>query len=512
MKAWLAVKSLTLAQHKKGWRQHGWRYPFLLWAVARLLNEKWYLQHYTDVATERKNAFAHVLLYGLAEGRELTPGFSVSGYCYRYCGNARTPAHAVIHYWWWGRWRGLSPLPSIAGSGMQANLCGQLCLAVFAHSVGSRLYGAERSLLDALRTLETLGFAAVVVVPNASNPSYLDRLRRISRSVFIMPYGWWREGEVDHPVTLSSMQSLLKAVDANAVYINTLTLQAPSIAAKRLGLPVLTHVRELPVYDAGLCRALNSSAEGVVTHAVTHSDLLVVNSQCTANAFQNRGVPVAIVPNMVNMLAWQAVPSLQLDTHRPLRIGLLGSLIHKKGLEDFSTLADALANKGIVVECCLYGARTPDLEALFHQRHSANKKGNLIHKGYAEDPRDALANIDIVVNLSHFQESFGRTVLEAMAAARPVVAYDWGALPELVEHGVTGFLAPLGDVNCVAHWVETLVKDPLLLASMGHTGRQRAEAAFGDAAHQAAMAQALNYLCSLPIMNTEQVDRWSSSD
>ncbi|MCC5903061.1 MAG: glycosyltransferase family 4 protein [Halomonas sp.] len=511
MTVWRAFKSLGWMQHKKGWRQYGWRYPFLFWAVARLFNKSWYLLRYPDVAAAKGSAFAHCLLYGLGEGRELSPRISICGYGYRYGGNKLWgPAQAVTHYWWWGRWRGLSPMPCFPGSGAQAALHGQPCLAVFAHTVNPRLYGAERSLLDVLHTLEKLGVATVVVVPNASNPGYLAALQRVSRAVYVIPYGWWQEGEADDSITLTAIQALLEATGANAVYVNTLTLQAPSVAARQLGLPVLTHVRELPAHDPGLCQALNSSAEGVVAHAVAHSDLLIVNSQCTAEAFQHRGVPVAVVPNMIDMHVWQAVPALQLDVQRPLRVGLLGSLIHKKGLVDFAALADALARKGVAVECCLYGASTPDLEALLHQRLGEGlkkgleeglkedlkegKKGHLIHKGYAEDPQDALANLDIVVNLSHFQESFGRTVLEAMAAGRPVVAYDWGALPELVAHGKTGFLAPKGDVQRVAQWVEALAVEPKLLVAMGHAGRQRANALFSAKAHQAAMAQALSYL------------------
>lgn len=511
MTAWQAVRSLGWAQHMKGWRQHGWRYPFLCWAAARLFNKQWYLQSYPDVAAEGGNAFAHGLLYGLAEGRELSPRISISGYGIRYSRNRSwEPSYAVIHYWWWGRWRGLSSLPRFAGSGVQANRRGQLCLAVFAHSVGSRLYGAERSLLDALSTLEALGVATVVVVPNASNPSYLEAVRRVSCSVCVIPYGWWREGKADHPETLASMQSLLEAAGVNAVYVNTLTLQAPSVVARRLGLPVLTHVRELPAHDPGLCHALKSSTQGIVAHAAAHSDLLVVNSQCTASAFQYTGVPVAVVPNMIDMSAWQAVPALQPDGQRPLRVGLLGSLIHKKGLEDFVALADALARKGVAVECCLYGASTPDLEALLDQRLNVDKasgsKGHVFHKGYVQDPRDALSNLDIVVNLSRFQESFGRTVLEAMAAARPVVAYDWGALPELVAHGETGFLAPLGDVPRVAQWIETLANDTALLASMGRAGRQRADAFFGTRAHQAAMANALSRLFPAVTIEVDQTN------
>lgn len=81
-----------------------------------------------------------------------------------------------------------------------------------------------------------------------------------------------------------------------------------------------------------------------------------------------------------------------------------------------------------------------------------------------------MAELDILLNLSSFAESFGRTVAEAMAAHRPVVAYEWGALPELVQHGKTGFLVPFGDTAKVADYVRQLCHDNTLIQQMGDAG------------------------------------------
>jgi hypothetical protein len=57
--------------------------------------------------------------------------------------------------------------------------------------------------------------------------------------------------------------------------------------------------------------------------------------------------------------------------------------------------------------------------------------------------RELLAAADIFVSLSdNIQETFGLTIVEAMAAGLPVVASDWDGYRELIGHGVTGFLAP----------------------------------------------------------------------
>ncbi len=51
-----------------------------------------------------------------------------------------------------------------------------------------------------------------------------------------------------------------------------------------------------------------------------------------------------------------------------------------------------------------------------------------------------LGNARALLHLIHFDEPFGLSVVEAMACGTPVIAYNRGSMPELIEHGVTGFL------------------------------------------------------------------------
>jgi len=75
-------------------------------------------------------------------------------------------------------------------------------------------------------------------------------------------------------------------------------------------------------------------------------------------------------------------------------------------------------------------------------------------------------------------ESFGLVALEAMSAEVPVVAANAGGLPEVVEHGVTGFLHdPTHVAGHVAAALRLLTDEPLRRA-MGRRGRQRARERF----------------------------------
>lgn len=75
-------------------------------------------------------------------------------------------------------------------------------------------------------------------------------------------------------------------------------------------------------------------------------------------------------------------------------------------------------------------------------------------------------------------ESFCLSILEAMCFGCPSVATAVGGVPEVVESGKSGLLAPAGDADALARAVESLVSNPGLRARMGGEARQRAKRLF----------------------------------
>ena len=76
------------------------------------------------------------------------------------------------------------------------------------------------------------------------------------------------------------------------------------------------------------------------------------------------------------------------------------------------------------------------------------------------------------------QESQGISLVEAMAAALPVVTTDHNGFSETVLHGTTGLLSPEGDVPAMAAHLAALADAPERAAALGAAGRARAEARF----------------------------------
>ncbi len=72
-------------------------------------------------------------------------------------------------------------------------------------------------------------------------------------------------------------------------------------------------------------------------------------------------------------------------------------------------------------------------------------------------------------------EACATVVMEAMASGKPVIATDIGGMPDLVDHGETGFLVPPGDANALASAVQLLLDSPELIATMGATSLARVE-------------------------------------
>ena len=93
--------------------------------------------------------------------------------------------------------------------------------------------------------------------------------------------------------------------------------------------------------------------------------------------------------------------------------------------------------------------------------------------GTRKDVADLLAASDVFL-MSSISEGIPLTVIEAMAARRPVVSTAVGGLPELVEHGITGFLAPCRDDASLAAALIRLYRDPVLCKRMASVAAQRA--------------------------------------
>lgn len=422
---------------------------------SELFDAEWYLSENKDVRRKGMDPAIHYLHFGANEGRDPSPHFSTLAYRDAYLKDGRNP---VYHWETEGRSQGLSDPPLFPGMLEREN--GIPTVLAFAHLAGETLFGAERSFLDMLDRLLDEGLSPVTVLPSHRNEAYFQAVRERSAAVYVMPQKWRRIGHDPAPAIIKRLRQLIADLAPSAVHVNTIVLDAPLLAARAQSVRSVVHVRELPEQDSELCRLLGGSPEAIRKALLEQADHFIANSPDVAEWLDSPD-RVELVLNRIDASLFE----LAFEPGEKVRVAMISSNGRKKGIEDFIAMAKILDAENVPVECILIGPETPELTALrpFPE--------NVTAAGYAAGPREALEQADIVVNLSSFAESFGRTVLEGMAAGRPVVCYDRGMPRRLVENGVSGFVIPVDRPEGAAEAIAKLAADRDLLQRFSEAAR-----------------------------------------
>jgi glycosyltransferase involved in cell wall biosynthesis len=152
-------------------------------------------------------------------------------------------------------------------------------------------------------------------------------------------------------------------------------------------------------------------------------------------------------------------------------VGWFGRMTAVKRTDDLLDAVAALRERGVDALLLLVGDGS-DRERLEERAHELGLARSCLFLGYQEDVAAWYAICDAVV-LTSASEGTPVTIIEALAAGRPVVASRVGGVPDVVDEGETGFLVGVGDTRAMAERLETLARDPGLRASMGAEGRER---------------------------------------
>jgi len=104
---------------------------------------------------------------------------------------------------------------------------------------------------------------------------------------------------------------------------------------------------------------------------------------------------------------------------------------------------------------------------------------NVLIDMYSLDEVKELYEIsDICLYPSSAPEPFGLTMLEAMAMAKPMIVTNMGGMPEIIKHGINGFVIPVRDFEAMAGKICQLLDDTKLRERFGYTGREMVESQY----------------------------------
>ena len=193
----------------------------------------------------------------------------------------------------------------------------------------------------------------------------------------------------------------------------------------------------------------------------------------------------AKIHRVYNGLDLEAFPALSQPAHtfKP-RIVSVGRLVAFKGFDQLIDACAELARRGVAFSCEIIGdgPLRQELQRKIDMLNLGSRVallGSLSQNAVFEKLRVAdVFALAATVDAHGGSDVFPTVILEAMAAARPVVSTRLAGIPESVADGETGVLVPPGDAAALVNGLERLLLDPKLRIHYGTAGRVRIEGHF----------------------------------
>ena len=172
-------------------------------------------------------------------------------------------------------------------------------------------------------------------------------------------------------------------------------------------------------------------------------------------------------------------------------IGIVARLTERKGFKNLFEAVKLLVDEGRSIRCLVVGggASKEKIAALKNYAESLGISPYILLTGRRGDIPDILSLLDVFI-LPSLAEGLGRSLLEAMAAGKPIVATTVGGIPEAIEHDKSGLLVPPDASRALAHAIALLLDNPLKAQELGRASRKRAELLFDE-------TKMIDHICSL---------------
>jgi glycosyltransferase involved in cell wall biosynthesis len=265
-----------------------------------------------------------------------------------------------------------------------------------------------------------------------------------------------------------------------------------AMAGRLAGAPRVITSRRWWSFD----RRSHAVANGLAYRA---SHVVLANSPAVAELLRREGVApnrIAVVPNFVEEDDFTPASSGERERfRRELGVApdafLAGIVANLRPVKDHATLLRAIArlvprHPSLHLVCVGDGSLKTELQSL---ARSLGVEGHVQLLGHRADARRMHRLFDVSV-LSSLHEGFPNSVVEAMAAGRPVVASRAGGIVDAVIDGETGLLVTPGDDAAFAVALERLLESPEQCAQLGAAGSARARRVY----HVGAVLQQLSSL------------------
>jgi len=335
------------------------------------------------------------------------------------------------------------------------------------------IFHREHELLQRYREC-----AEVEVIPRR-RPVHLVRESPTSRRVILVPMRLLQRSlnAFRFLATVKDYASMLRRRRVALVHLNNSVTRSHEWiwAALITRTPCVVHERGINDRFSALTRWLAPHLSAVICiseavrrnlldHGVTRENLRVIE-----NGLDPREIRAGRSPQAIRR-------GLGLTADQPV-IGLVGNIKAWKGQEVVVRSLPAVVAGIPKVACLFVGAISDADRNYFHELQQLTQTlgvaDRVVFTGPTESVADYLSVMDLAIHASVAPEPFGRVLLEAMAMKLPVVGSRGGAVPEIVQHGVTGLTFAPGDSAELASHVVALLQDGTRARVMGEAGYAR---------------------------------------
>lgn len=175
------------------------------------------------------------------------------------------------------------------------------------------------------------------------------------------------------------------------------------------------------------------------------------------------------------------IPGIGIDTNlikavaslpKEKKVVMLCRLTKNKGIEDFCKVAELVRKERKDISFELYGDEQ-DVKKEDLQKYIDN--GSIVYGGFTNNPLDIIAQSTIYISTSFYREGFPRTLLEAMALAKPIIATDTVGSRDAIKDGVNGYMLHIHDVYAFKDKILDIIDDEKELTRIGESARKYCE-------------------------------------
>ena len=234
---------------------------------------------------------------------------------------------------------------------------------------------------------------------------------------------------------------------------------------------------------AGLGSAFSASEETRTGRVITHAFRATMNDRHQWVVVQNRDDLAFLEAHGIGRPGNRLlIPGSGVDTtvftptsppgRRPLVATVVSRMLWDKGIAEVVEAARILKREEARVRINLVGSPDPHNpnSICLDQLEAWNRSGVVQWQGFREDIHQVWADSDLAI-LASYREGMPKSLLEAGAIGRPLIATDVPGCRDLIQDGISGLLVPPRDPEALARAIKTLVDDRERRLAMGAEAR-----------------------------------------